>query len=112
VIIQAQETLKANERRARTRLLNARRSAMVITSTEIGTAGVSIEESAVRRTGRSLMYLKTSSQSQDPELPMRLVVFMPNTPVKKESGSWNDVRAATLNLCQPGGRNRDLRIQL
>ena len=51
MIIQAQETLKAKERRARTRLLNARRSAMVITSTEIGTLGVSIEESAVRRTG-------------------------------------------------------------
>jgi hypothetical protein len=44
------------------------------------------------------MYLKTSFQSQDPELPMRFVVFMPKTPVKKESGSWNDIRATTSNV--------------
>jgi hypothetical protein len=42
------------------------------------------------------MYLKTSFQSRDPELPMRLVVSMPKTPVKKESGSWNDVRVTVL----------------
>jgi hypothetical protein len=70
---------------------------MVMTSTEIGTVCVNIEESAVRRRG-SLMYLKTSFQSQVPELPIRLVVFMPKTPVKKESGSWNDVRVAALNV--------------
>lgn len=70
---------------------------MVITSTEIGTVYVSIEdEGRPRRV--SLMYLKTSFQSQDPELPIRLVVFMPNTPVKKESGSWSDVRGAVLNV--------------
>ena len=50
-MIQAQDTLKAKERRALTRLLNARSSAMVITSTEIGTVCVNIEESAVRRRG-------------------------------------------------------------
>jgi hypothetical protein len=54
-MIQAQETLKAKERRARTRLLNARSSAMVITSTEIGTVCVNIE-GAVRRRGLTYIF--------------------------------------------------------